>query len=130
MRTRSDLAPSPTLSTPAPAPAPAPAEAAESTTTTPAPADPIRILWTGWREAAGTDAPTLNQLLQGTVVRVDVDAAAGYVAVTTGEDTYHAIGVRQDLVVPLVAVLTKHTDSEIAALLAKGPAKIGVNSTG
>jgi hypothetical protein len=83
-----------------------------------------------WREATDRETPTLLQLLQGGGVRrVDVDAIAGYLAVQTDEDTHLAIGVRREMVAPLVATLTARTINEVTALLARGPAKIPVRTT-
>ena len=124
MASRSESASSPDLSNPQSEPSGPPTTDQTAATHTQAAPDPMRVLWAAWRETAGTDAPTLNQLLQGHVVRVDVDSASGYVAVVTDEDTHHAIGMRSELVVPLVSVLTRHSETEISALLAKGPGKI------
>jgi hypothetical protein len=91
--------------------------------------DPAEILrracMAAWKEATDRETPTLLQLLQsGSVKRVDVDAIAGYLAVQTGEDTHRAIGVRREMVAPLVATLTGRAVDEVTALLARGPQKL------
>jgi hypothetical protein len=84
-----------------------------------------RLLWNIWRSSTDRDAPTLLQLVNGgRIRRVDVDAVAGYVAVVTDEDTHRAIGVRREWVAALVGMFTRRTADEVAALLARGPAKI------
>lgn len=91
----------------------------------PGPDDTMKLLSGIWRAAAGTDAPTLLQLIHGARVRrVDVDAISGYVAVIADDDTHRALGVRPEWVAPLVAALTGRSAAEVDALLAKGPAHI------
>ena len=84
----------------------------------------IKALATVWKEATDRETPTFRQTLEEGVVRVDVDAPAGYLAVTTEADSHRAIGVRRDMVAPLVACLTSRTVRDVETYLAKGPAKI------
>ena len=90
--------------------------------------DPVaafrKVLWKAWHDATDRETPTLHQLIEQGVKRVDVDATAGYIAVVMSGDTHRAIGVRRDLVSPLVAALTGRTSDEVLKLIGKGPAKI------
>jgi hypothetical protein len=89
-----------------------------------APEDVMKVLGSAWRSTAGHDAPTLHQLAEHLVVHVDVDLRSGYVAVTTDGDSYRAIGIRRELVVPLVAVLTGRRAEEVTRMLAGLPGRV------
>ena len=77
-----------------------------------------------WRESTDADAPTLLQVMHEGVVRVDVDAVAGYLAVVADGETHRAIGLRRDLVAALVCVLSGRPMDDERRRLTKGPAKI------
>jgi hypothetical protein len=84
----------------------------------------MKALAAVWKEATDRETPTFKQTLEEGVLRVDVDAVAGYLSVTTEADAHRAIGVRRDMVSPLVAALTARTVRDVDTFLAKGPAKI------
>jgi hypothetical protein len=84
----------------------------------------MKALASVWKEATDRETPTFKQTLEEGVVRVDVDAVAGYLAVTTETDSHRAIGVRRDMVAPLVAALTARTVRDVEQWLTKGPAKV------
>ncbi len=89
-----------------------------------APEQVMKALAAVWKEATDRETPSFRQTLEEGVVRVDCDAASGYLAITTEVDTHRAIGVRRDMVSPLVAALTARTLRDTEERLAAGPAKI------
>lgn len=74
-----------------------------------------------WREATMREAPPLERLATpGVTQRVDVDAASGYVAVVTDEDTYRAF-VPRDQLATIVALLVRRPVDVVARELSTGP---------
>ncbi len=75
-----------------------------------------------WREANDREVPSVDRLV-GSVERVDVDAASGYVAVVTSEDTWRAFLPREQLAA-VVALLVRRPVEEVARVVAEGPGPV------
>lgn len=74
-----------------------------------------------WREATQREAPSLERLAEkGTVARIDVDLASGYVAVVTNDDTWRAFLPKEQCVLVLALILRRPI-RELQGALAKGP---------
>jgi hypothetical protein len=89
--------------------------------------DPVRLmksLGLAWREVTDRETPTFLQLMELGVTRVDVDEPTGFVAVHVEDEAHHAIGLRREAIVPLVAVLTGRVADEVRRAVSQGPAKI------
>jgi hypothetical protein len=90
--------------------------------------DPVRLmksLSAAWREVTDRETPTFLQLVQNVaeIERVDADVQSGFVAIRLHGEAHHVIGLRREAVVPLVTVLSAKAKDEVAATLARGPAK-------
>lgn len=79
-----------------------------------------------WREANDREVPSIDRL-QGTVVRVDVDPASGYLAVVTKDDTWRAFLPREQLVT-VVTLLVRRPVDEVTNAMSAGPTAITVSS--
>lgn len=75
-----------------------------------------------WREVNDREVPSVDRLT-GSVERVDVDAASGYVAVVTKEDTWRAFLPREQLPT-VVALLVRRPVDEVARVVAEGPGPV------
>lgn len=77
-----------------------------------------------WREATDREVPSVERLsAPGAVQRVDVDAASGYVAVVTAEDTWRAFLPREQLST-VVALMLRRPIDDVARVMAAGPGSI------
>lgn len=77
-----------------------------------------------WREATDREVPSVERLsAPGIVQRVDVDAASGYVAVVTADDTWRAFLPREQLATILALMLRRPID-EVARTVATGPGSL------
>ena len=77
-----------------------------------------------WREATEREAPSIEKLsAEGVVTRVDADAASGYVAVVTAEDTWRAFLPRDQLAM-IVALILRRPIEDVARQLASGPGSL------
>lgn len=72
-----------------------------------------------WREANDREVPSIDRL-SGTVERVAVDLASGYLAVVTKDDTWRAFLPREQLVT-VVALLLRRPLTEVADAMTAGP---------
>lgn len=75
-----------------------------------------------WREANDREVPSVDRLV-GTVERVDVDAASGYVAVVTPEDTWRAF-LPRELLATVVALLVRRPLDEVSQTVSAGPGPV------
>lgn len=75
-----------------------------------------------WREANDREVPSVDRLV-GTVERVEVDAASGYLAVVTKDETWRAFLPREQLPV-VIALLARRPVDEVARRLGEGPGPI------
>lgn len=74
-----------------------------------------------WREATDREVPSVERLsAPGVVQRIDVDAASGYLAVVTDEDTWRAFLPREQLAT-VVALMLRRPIDEVARTMAAGP---------
>jgi hypothetical protein len=77
-----------------------------------------------WRDATEREAPSVEKLsAEGVVTRVDADAASGYVAVVTQEDTWRAFLPRDQLAM-IVALILRRPIEDVARQLASGPGSL------
>ncbi len=76
-----------------------------------------------WREATEREAPTIERLVLAGVTRVDADAASGYLAVVTVDETWRAFLDRERFYVVL-ALLTRRPVSELRDALSRAPGSV------
>jgi hypothetical protein len=77
-----------------------------------------------WREATEREAPSVEKLsAEAVVTRIDADAASGYVAVVTADDTWRAFLPRDQLAM-IVALILRRPIEDVARQLASGPGSL------
>ncbi len=86
--------------------------------------DLVGVAAKAWREATDREAPSIDRLaVPGTLVRIDADAASGYLAVVTADDTWRAFLPREQLAT-VVALLVRRPVDQVARELGQGPGPI------
>lgn len=76
-----------------------------------------------WREATEREAPTIERLVLAGVTRVDADAASGYLAVVTADETWRAFIDRERFFIVL-ALLTRRPVHALKESLSRLPGSV------
>lgn len=76
-----------------------------------------------WREATEREAPTIERLVLAGVTRVDADAASGYLAVVTADETWRAF-VDHERFFIVLALLTRRPVHALKESLARLPGSV------